>query len=162
MSLAVYPGSFDPITNGHINLIERGLQVFDNLIVAVAHNVRKQALFTVEERLEMIRRSVPSDRMELDSFEGLLIDYAERKNAGIILRGRRALSDFEFEFQLAHMNRRLGAKLPGGIETIFMMTGEEHFYVSSSLVREISSFGGSVTGLVPEHDEDALKNKFAT
>ena len=162
MTIALYPGSFDPITNGHVNLINRGLNVFDKLIVAVASNVRKKPLFSTEERIEMIQEAVKSDRLEVRSFEGLLVDYARDINARIILRGLRALSDFEFEFQLAHMNRRLGSKNPGGIETIFMMTGEEHFYVSSSLVREIASFGGEVEGLVPELAYEKLKCKFAT
>ena len=162
MTLAVYPGSFDPITNGHINLIERGLQVFDRLVVAVASNVRKKALFTTDERIKMIEEAIDSDRLEVDTFDGLLVDYAKARNARIILRGLRALSDFEFEFQLAHMNARLGSSTPGGIETVFMMTGEEHFYVSSSLIREISSFGGSVTGLVPPRVEEMLKERFAS
>ena len=161
MTLAVYPGSFDPITNGHINLIERGLQVFDRLVVAVANNVRKKALFTTDERIKMITDAIDSDRLEVDTFEGLLVDYCQKRNARIILRGLRALSDFEFEFQLAHMNARLGANSPGGIETVLMMTGEEHFYVSSSLIREISSFGGSVTGLVPPSVEAMLQQRFS-
>ena len=162
MTIALYPGSFDPITNGHINLIQRGLQVFDKLIVGVANNVRKQPLFTAEERVEMIRDGVQSEHLEIHTFNGLLVDYAKQLNARIILRGLRALSDFEFEFQLAHMNRRLGANVPGGIETVFMMTGEEHFYVSSSLVREIASFGGEVQGLVPELAHQKLKDKFSS
>ncbi len=161
MKIAVYPGSFDPITNGHINLIERGLSIFDKLIVAVATNIKKKPLFETAERVEMIRKAVPSDRIEIDTFEGLLVDYARERNARIILRGLRALSDFEFEFQLAHMNRRLGADIPGGgLETMFMMTGEEQFYVSSSLVREIATFGGSVHGLVPPHVEARLHEVF--
>ena len=161
MTIALYPGSFDPITNGHVNLINRGLNVFDKLIVAVASNVKKQPLFSVEDRIAMIQDAVQSDRLEVRSFQGLLVDYAREIDARIILRGLRALSDFEFEFQLAHMNRRLGAKNPGGIETMFMMTGEEHFYVSSSLVREIASFGGEVEGLVPELAYQKLKAKFS-
>ena len=162
MATAIYPGSFDPITYGHINLIERGLKIFDKLVIGVACNVRKAPLFTAEERIEMIRASLPDAKnIEIDTFEGLLIDYAKKQNSRIILRGLRALSDFEFEFQLAHMNARLGASTPDGIETIFMMTGEEHFYVSSSLVREISSFGGDISGLVPQIVEDQLKQKFA-
>ena len=161
MKVAVYPGSFDPITNGHINLIERGLSIFDKLIIAVATNIKKKPLFETQERVEMIQKAVPSPRIEVDTFEGLLVDYAKQKNARIILRGLRALSDFEFEFQLAHMNRRLGADLPdGGLETMFMMTGEEQFYVSSSLVREIATFGGSVSGLVPLHVETRLHEVF--
>ena len=158
MTLAIYPGSFDPITHGHLNLVERGLQVFDKLVIAVAQNVRKQALFSPEERMDMIRRAVgPNDRVEVDTFEGLLVNYANSRAPAVILRGLRAISDFEFEFQMAHMNRRLGENL----ETVFMMTGEDHFYVSSQLVREIASFGGSVSGLVPEHVEQQLLAKFA-
>ncbi|HET6344312.1 MAG TPA: pantetheine-phosphate adenylyltransferase [Myxococcota bacterium] len=159
MTLALYPGSFDPLTNGHLNLIHRGLKLFDKLVVAVARNVRKQGLFSVEERMAMIQSAVAVDaaRVEVSAFEGLLVDYAHQVQASCILRGLRAVSDFEFEFQLAHMNRRLGS----GLETVFMMTGEEHFYVSSQLVREIASFGGTVTGLVPDNVERKLKEKFA-
>lgn len=156
MKTALYPGSFDPLTNGHLNLIERGLKVFDRLVVAVAVNVRKTALFTPEERMTMIRDALSDpSRVEVDAFEGLLVDYAEKRGAGVILRGLRAISDFEFEFQMAHMNRRLRSH----IETVFMMTGEDHFYVSSQLVREIATFGGSVQGLVPVNVERALRNK---
>lgn len=161
MTVAIYPGSFDPVTKGHVNLIMRGLQVFDKLIVAVASNVRKQPLFSAEERIAMLHDAVQSDKLEIQTFEGLLVDYAREIDANIILRGLRALSDFEFEFQLAHMNRRLGEKVPGGIDTIFMMTGEEHFYVSSSLVREIASLGGDVEGLVPDLAHQKLVDKFA-
>jgi pantetheine-phosphate adenylyltransferase len=157
MTLALYPGSFDPLTNGHLNLIRRGLNLFDHLIVAVAENVRKQGLFTVDERMEMMRQAVKDEaRVEIATFKGLLVDYAKQRQASCVLRGLRAVSDFEFEFQLAHMNRRLG----GGLETVFMMTGEEHFYVSSQLVREIASFHGNVTGLVPNNVERRLKEKF--
>ena len=156
MTLAIYPGSFDPLTHGHLNLITRGRKLFDHLVVAVAHNVRKQALFSVEDRMDMIRESVDDAGVEVTSFQGLLVEYAQKRGAQIILRGLRAMSDFEFEFQLAHMNRRLAP----GPETVFMMTGEEHFYVSSGLVREIAQFGGSVTGLVPAHIEARLKEKF--
>ena len=161
VTLALYPGSFDPITYGHLNLIKRGVKLFDRLVVAVAQNVRKQGLFTVEERMAMIGEAVgdvdEKQRIEIDTFQGLLVDYAQRRGATVILRGLRAVSDFEFEFQMAHMNRRLGP----GLETVFMMTGEEHFYVSSQLVREIASFGGSVSGLVPDNVERLLKEKFA-
>lgn len=160
MTLALYPGSFDPITNGHINLIERGLQIFDKLVVAVAINIQKKPLFDEKERIEMIREAVGSDRVEVDSFQGLLVDYAAKKGSNVILRGLRALSDFEFESQLAHMNRRLGSGRQGGLDTVFMMTGEEHFYVSSSLVREISSFGGNVSDFVPHSVERRLEEKF--
>ena len=162
MAVALYPGSFDPITNGHINIIQRGLKVFDKLVIAVAINVRKQPLFSAQERMDMIKESVNSDQIEIDCFEGLLVDYARKRNASVILRGLRALSDFEFEFQLAHMNRRLGAEVEPGLDTVFMMTGEEHFYVSSSLVREIASFGGNVTDFVPPGVETRLVDKFSS
>ncbi len=160
MTLALYPGSFDPITNGHINIIQRGLNIFDKLVVAVAINVRKTPLFSAQERMDMIREAVGSDRVEVDCFEGLLVDYAIKKQSNVVLRGLRAVSDFEFEFQLAHMNRRLGAENKNGLDTVFMMTGEEHFYVSSSLVREISSFGGNVSGFIPKSVESRLLEKF--
>lgn len=158
MKIALYPGSFDPITFGHLNLIQRGLEVFDKLIVAVAQNVRKQGLFTVPERMQMISLAVAAygARVEVASFEGLLVEYAKQRGAKSVLRGLRAVSDFEFEFQMAHMNRRLAPAM----DTVFMMTGEEHFYVSSQLVREIAAFGGQVTGLVPEHVEHRLIERF--
>lgn len=157
MTIALYPGSFDPVTYGHLNLINRGLGLFDKLLVAVAKNVRKQALFTPEERMALIHESIgDNQRVEVCAFDGLLVDYANQRGATCIVRGLRAVSDFEFEFQLAHMNRRLSA----GLETVFMMTGEEHFYVSSQMVREVASFGGKVAGLVPPHVEHALQRKF--
>ena len=161
MTLALYPGSFDPITNGHINIIERGLSIFDKVVVAVAINVRKKPLFDAEERMAMIREAVNSDQVEVDCFEGLLVDYALKKQSNVVLRGLRALSDFEFESQLAHMNRRLGSGSETGLDTVFMMTGEEHFYVSSSLVREIRSFGGNVSDFVPQSVEARLQAKFS-
>lgn len=155
---AIYPGSFDPLTYGHVSLIERGLRVFDKIIVGIAINVRKSPLFTVEERVELIRNSFPDEeRLEIDSFEGLLIDYAQKRDCQVILRGLRAVSDFEYELQMANMNR----KLDNTIETIFMMTEESHFYVSSGLVKEVARFGGSVTDQVPDHVEKALEKKFA-
>ena len=154
---ALYPGSFDPITLGHLNLITRGLKMFDQLIVAVAHNPRKQGLFTVDERMDMIRKAIPDPRVEVTHFEGLLVNAAQQFKASVVLRGLRGVADFEFEFQMTHINRRLGQ----GLETLFMMTGEEHFYVSSQFVREIAMFGGSVTGLVPPHVEKCLEEKFA-
>ena len=157
MTIALYPGSFDPMTYGHLNLINRGLGLFDKLLVAVAKNVRKQALFTPEERMALISESTGDNaRVEVCAFDGLLVNYANQRGATCILRGLRAVSDFEFEFQLAHVNRRLSA----GLETVFMMTGEEHFYVSSQMVREVASFGGKVAGLVPPHVEHALQRKF--
>lgn len=156
--IAIYPGSFDPLTYGHISIIERGLRVFDTIIVGIAINVRKTPLFTTEERIELIRKSFPGeDRLQLDTFEGLLVDYARAVNSKVILRGLRAVSDFEYELQMANMNR----KLDDTIETMFMMTEETHFYVSSGLVKEVARFGGAVTDQVPEHVEQALKAKFS-
>ena len=153
MRTIVYPGSFDPMTNGHLNLLERGLQIFDRVIIAVSFNIKKKALFTTEERMSMVREAIgDTPRIEVDSFNGLLVDYAKNKGAQAILRGLRALSDFEYEFQMAHMNHRLNSS----IETVFLMTGQEHFYISSSLVREVAFFGGDVTGLVPESVEEKL------
>ncbi len=154
---AIYPGSFDPLTYGHISIIERGLRVFDNIVVGIAINVRKEPLFSVEERVDMIHRSFPGEaRLEVDSFEGLLIHYVQQQDCNIILRGLRAVSDFEYELQMANMNR----KLDDEIETMFMMTEESHFYVSSGLVKEVAGFGGSVSDQVPDHVEAALADKF--
>jgi pantetheine-phosphate adenylyltransferase len=159
--IAVYPGSFDPITNGHVDILRRSLAVFDKVIIAIATNVRKQPLFTVEERYDFIRHSLDAhgeteDRIEFDSFEGLLIDYARKRGAQTIVRGLRALADFEYEFQLAVMNRRLAPS----VDTMFLMTAEQNFYVSSSLVKEIAGFGGDVSGLVPDDVRRALQQKF--
>lgn len=155
--IAIYPGSFDPLTNGHVSIIERGLNMFDKVIVAVAHNVRKSTtMFTVEERVQFIRQSFPYDNVEVDTFtQILLVDYARARNCNVIMRGLRAVSDFEYELQLANMNRRLAPS----IETVFMMTEEAHFYVSSSLIKEVAKFGGDVTGLVPAHVVEALAQK---
>jgi len=156
---AVYPGSFDPITNGHIDLVRRTLRVFDRIIVAIATNPDKEnSLFSVEERLQMIREVFKGaeKRVRTDSFEGLLVDYAERVGAQVIIRGLRAISDFEYEFQMAMMNRELKPK----IETLFMMTGESYFYISSRLVKEVVSLGGDVSGLVPKNVLKRLKEKF--
>lgn len=156
--LAIYPGSFDPITNGHIDIVKRALGIFDNVVVAIAENVRKAPLFSVDERKRHILDALGPDasRVEVDAFEGLLVDYVKRRGARIVVRGLRALADFEYEFQLAHMNRRLG----GDIDTIFLMTSEKDFYVSSSLVKEVAQFGGDVTGLVPPGVHEALTRKF--
>ena len=152
--LAIYPGSFDPITNGHLDILRRSLRIFDRVIVSLADNVRKKPLFSVEERRQQILDAVGHDeRVEVDAFTGLLIDYARRRNAGFIIRGLRALGDFEYEFQLAHMNRHLSPD----VETIFMMTAEETFYVSSSLVKEVAQFGGDVSALVPAGVQRALR-----
>ena len=148
--LAVYPGSFDPITNGHVDLVRRSLQVFDRIVVAVAFNPHKDsAWFTPEERVEMIQQTFApeGDRVIADAFTGLLVDYAVSKGASVIIRGLRAVADFEYEFQMTMMNRHLRPQ----VETIFMMTGETHFYTSSRLVKEVSGFGGDVAGLLPDH-----------
>lgn len=156
---AVYPGTFDPITNGHLDILERSLAMFDHVIVALATNPRKQPLFTVEERVEHIRLAI-GDRggaVSYDSFDDLLINYCRQRGALCIVRGLRALADFEYEFQLAHMNRRLEPS----VDTVFFMTDERNHYVSSSLVKEVASFGGDVSGLVPSHVKAALEAKYA-
>jgi pantetheine-phosphate adenylyltransferase len=147
--IAVYPGSFDPITNGHVDLVNRTLQVFDQVIVAVAYNPNKDSSwFTPEERVEMIRDIFRAEgrRVIADAFAGLLVNYATAKGAKVIVRGLRAVADFEYEFQMTMMNRHLTP----AVETIFMMTGESHFYTSSRLVKEVASLGGNVAGLVPD------------
>jgi len=155
--IAVYPGSFDPITHGHVNLVERALAIFDKLIVAVAHNPNKSSLFSVEERLEMIQVALKNDpRVTVGSFEGLLVDFAEKQGARLIIRGLRALSDFEYEFQMTLMNRKLNRK----VDTMFLMTGFKWFYTSSRIIKEAASLGGSVRGLVPEIVHQKLKEKF--
>jgi pantetheine-phosphate adenylyltransferase len=155
---AIYPGSFDPLTNGHLAIIQRGLKVFDRLVVAVANNPQKSPLFTADERRALIAEAIGNDpRVEVDAFEGLLVEYARRRKIHNVLRGLRAVSDFEYEFQLANMNRKL---LPD-FETVFVMTGEDYFFVSAQLVREIATFGGDVTGLVPPNVAAGLKKKLA-
>lgn len=157
--LAIYPGSFDPITNGHVDLVNRTLRVFDKVVVAIATNPDKdRSLFTVQERLRMIDEvfAGANGRVSADSFQGLLVDYAERRGATVVIRGLRAISDFEYEFQMAMMNHRLKPKL----ETFFMMTGESEFYTSSRLVKEVVSLGGNVSGLVPDNVLEKLKEKF--
>ena len=156
---AVYAGSFDPITNGHRDLIQRSLRFVDRLIVALAVNVTKQPLFSVEERLEFIRLSVEDEpRVEVRYFEGLLVDFMAEVDANLIIRGIRAVSDFEYEYQMAMMNRHLA----DGIETVFMVPSIETTYVSSSLVRQVARFRGDVRGLVHPRVADALARKFAT
>ena len=150
MSVAVYPGSFDPITNGHTSILRSGLVAFEKIVVAVLHNPRKNALFTVDERIEMIRESVEEmgedpGRVEVDTFDGLLVDYCKRKNARIILRGLRAVADFEYELQMANMNRHLNSE----VETVFIMADDAYFYVSSNLIKEAATLGGDVKELVP-------------
>jgi pantetheine-phosphate adenylyltransferase len=158
-NVAIYPGSFDPITNGHVDLVKRTLRVFERVIIAIATNAGKDSsLFSLEERLQMVREVFREfkRRVQADSFEGLLVDYAERKQARVIIRGLRAVSDFEYEFQMAMMNHRLKPKL----ETFFMMTGESEFYISSRLVKEVVSLGGDVSGLVPGNVLTKLVKKF--
>jgi pantetheine-phosphate adenylyltransferase len=156
MPVAIYPGSFDPLTNGHLSLIQRGLQMFDRLIVAIAVNPKKTPLFSLEERQALIRDACQDDRVEVDAFQGLLVQYARQRQVNVLIRGLRAVSDFEYEFQLANMNR----KLAPGIETVFMMTGEDYFYISSQLVREVASLGGDVSELVPANVNAKLLEKF--
>jgi pantetheine-phosphate adenylyltransferase len=157
-SLAVFPGSFDPITNGHLDIVERGLRVFDRVRMAILVNVEKQPLFSVEERVAIIREAYAGNpRVEVDTFSGLLVDYAERVGASVIIRGIRAISDFEYEFQMALMNRRLNPQ----IETVFMMPAESYSYVSSRLVKEVFQLGGRVTDVVPPVVERRLSEKYA-
>ncbi len=158
-SLAVFPGSFDPITNGHLDIVERGLRLFERVRMAILVNVDKQPLFTVDERLAIIREAYRGNpRVEVDTFSGLLVDYAQRVGAGVILRGIRAISDFEYEFQMALMNRRLNPR----IETVFMMPAESYSYVSSRLVKEVFQLGGRVTDVVPPVVERKLSEKYGT
>ncbi|GAB4301457.1 MAG: pantetheine-phosphate adenylyltransferase [Myxococcota bacterium] len=158
-NLAVYPGSFDPITNGHLDIIRRAVKVFDELIIAVAVNIEKNPLFTLKERMEMVRGALDEfdGRIRVEAFDGLLVQYIEKVNARAIIRGLRAVSDFEYEMQMANMNR----KLYPDVETLFMMTGEESFYVSSRIVKEVALFGGKYETLVPKNVARCLKNKFA-
>jgi len=156
-AVAVYPGSFDPITNGHLDIIERGLSVFSQVIIAILINQEKKPLFTIEERAQIIRETYKGNRrVRVDTFSGLLVDYAEKVGAAVIVRGLRAISDFEFEFQMALMNRRLNPR----IETVFMMPAESYSYVSSRLVKEVFELGGRVSELVPPVVERRLKEKY--
>jgi pantetheine-phosphate adenylyltransferase len=155
-TLAVYPGSFDPLTNGHVDIISRGARLFDRIIVAILVNAEKSPLFTMDERVEITRSVFETHpNVEVDTFDGLLVDYVERRDAQVIVRGLRAVSDFEFEFQMALMNQRLKPK----IETVFMMPAEQYTYISSRLIKEVFSLGGRVEGLVPELVEDRLRGK---
>ncbi|MBU4258744.1 MAG: pantetheine-phosphate adenylyltransferase [Proteobacteria bacterium] len=155
--IAIYPGSFDPITNGHIDIVERGLKIFDKIIVAILRNPAKETLFTVEERKEMIETSLNKySNIEVDIFDGLLVNYAKKRNADTILRGMRAVSDFEYEFQLALMNRKLNRE----IQTVFLMTGLRWIFTSSSIIKEAASFGGNINGMVPPVVSWKLKEKF--
>jgi pantetheine-phosphate adenylyltransferase len=154
--VAIYPGSFDPITNGHLDLIERGSALFDKLIVAILRNEEKQALFTIEDRTEMLNEVVRCfPNVEVASFDGLLVDYAAECGASVILRGIRAVSDYEYELQMALMNRRLKPE----IETVFLMAGEAHSFISSRLVKEVIRLGGNISGLVPPFVEGRLRKR---
>jgi len=156
-ALAVFPGSFDPVTNGHLDIVRRGLAVFGRVRLAILLNSEKKPLFSVEERLEILREAFRGNpRVELDTFSGLLVDYARHVGASVILRGIRAISDFDYEFQMALMNRRLDPR----IETVFMMPAESYTYVSSRLVKEVFQLGGRVSGLVPPVVERRLREKY--
>jgi pantetheine-phosphate adenylyltransferase len=155
--IAIYPGSFDPITNGHLSLISRSLHIFDELIIAVAVNSEKKPLFTTEERLEMISEAVRGmENVKVDSFKGLLVDYVIAQGTNVVVRGIRALSDFEYEFQMALMNRRLNRN----VQSLFLMTDYKWFYISSTIIKEAASLGGSIEGLVPDNVCRKLKEKF--
>lgn len=155
---AIYPGSFDPLTNGHLDLIERGSKIFEELIVAVLRNAEKDPVFTASERRQVLEEMTrPFPNVRVDVFEGLLVDYAMQKKASVVLRGIRAISDYEYELQMALMNRKLQPRL----ETVFMMPAEAYSYLSSRLVKEVFRLGGSVRGLVPELVEQKLREKFA-
>ncbi|MFZ0727094.1 MAG: pantetheine-phosphate adenylyltransferase [Desulfobacterales bacterium] len=155
--IAIYPGSFDPVTNGHLDIVKRGLKLFDKIIVTILHNPGKQTLFSVEERLGMLRESMKSlAHIEIDHYDGLLVDYAAERKAQAILRGMRAVSDFEFEFQMALMNRRLDRE----IQTVFLMTGLRWIFTSSSIFKEAARFGGNIEGMVPPLVLEQLKIKF--
>ena len=155
--VAIYPGSFDPITYGHIDIIERGLEIFDKVIVAIAENEEKRPLFSVEERLRIVKSFFKDNpNVIVDSFKGLLVDYVGKTNAKVILRGLRATSDFEYEFHMASMNRSLNTHL----DTLFMMTSKDYFFVSSRTIKEVARLGGAVEGLVPDLVVRRLKEKF--
>ncbi|MBW2010606.1 MAG: pantetheine-phosphate adenylyltransferase [Deltaproteobacteria bacterium] len=157
--IAVYPGSFDPVTNGHLDIIERGLKLFDKLIVTIMFNPSKKSLFTVEERLELLEKSLEKfSNIEIDSFSGLLVDYAAKQKARAILRGMRAISDFEYEFQMALMNRRLNRE----IQTVFLITGTQWIFTSSSIIKEAARFGGNISSMVPPAVNEKLKKKLST
>ena len=156
--VAIYPGSFDPVTNGHLDILERGLNIFDKIIVAVMHNPVKEYLFTVEERFEMLSITLKNVKnVEIDTFDGLLVDYAAQRKAQAILRGMRAVSDFEYEFQMALMNRRLNRD----IQTVFLMTGLRWIFTSSSIIKEAAQFGGNIEGMVSPSVHQKIKEKFS-
>jgi len=157
--IAIYPGSFDPVTNGHLDILERGLTLFDKIIVAIMHNPSKEFCFNVEERIDMLRESTKQlSNVEIDTFDGLTVKYAERRKASAILRGMRAVSDFEYEFQLALMNRRLDRN----VQTVFLMTGLRWIFTSSSIIKEAGRFGGDIEDMVPVVVHQKLQEKFKT
>jgi pantetheine-phosphate adenylyltransferase len=157
-TLAVYPGTFDPLTNGHVDIIERGARLFDRIIVAILVNAEKAPLFSMAERVDIARKVFKDHaNVEVDTFDGLLVDYVARRHANVLVRGLRAVSDFEYEFQMALMNRRLNP----AIETVFMMPAEQYSYISSRLIKEVFALGGRVHGLVPELVETRLREKQA-
>ena len=157
-TIAVYPGTFDPLTNGHVDIITRGARLFDRIVVAILVNAEKAPLFSMAERVEIAQAVFKAHtNVEVDTFDGLLVDYVERRQARVIVRGLRAISDFEFEFQLALMNRRLNSN----IETVFMMPAEQYSYISSRLIKEVFALGGRVHGLVPDMVEARLRDKQA-
>lgn len=157
--LAIYPGSFDPLTNGHVDLIKRSLQLFDRIVVAVATNSRKNTLFSIEERLELIRRvmkQIDSERIEIDTFSGLTVDYARKRNSRAIVRGLRAVTDFDYEYAISLMNSKLAPE----VETVFLMASNENSFISSTIVKEVARHGRAVSNQVPEIVNDALLKKF--
>jgi pantetheine-phosphate adenylyltransferase len=155
--IAIYPGSFDPVTNGHIDIIKRGLKLFDKIIVVILHNPGKKSLFSAEERIELLKTSLEKlSRIEVDVFDGLLVDYAAKQKACVVLRGMRAVSDFEYEFQLALMNRRLNRE----VQTVFLMTGLRWIFTSSSIIKEAASFDADIADMVPDIVNRKLKEKF--
>lgn len=159
-TIAVYPGTFDPITNGHIDIIKRALQMFEKVIIVIAINASKEPLFSIEERIEMINKCFAgksNSRIEIDTTSGLIVDFALKNEACAIVRGLRAVSDFDYEFQLALMNRKLQRK----VETVFLMTGFRWIYISSSIIKDAAKHGGDVGGVVPAHVKKALQNKFS-
>ncbi len=155
--IAIYPGSFDPVTNGHLDIVERGLKLFDKVIVAIMHNPGKESLFSIDERIQMLKTSLNKfPNVEIDTFDGLTVEYAKKRKAQGILRGLRAMSDFEYEFQMALMNRKLNRD----VQTIFLMTGLRWIYTSSSIIKEAAKFGGNVNGMVPALVQRKLRVKF--
>ncbi len=156
MNSCIYPGSFDPVTNGHLDIIKRAACIFDNVVVAVLHNQNKKAFFSVEERIDLLKKTTSDfSNIQIDSFSGLLIDYVKSKDIDVIIKGLRAVSDFEYEFQMALMNKKLSPR----VETMFMMTSSKYSYISSSIIKEVAILNGCINGLVPKVVEEAIFNK---